>query len=835
MSLSSSDVGQPIIDLKSYLRGIWLRRREVAVITIIVTVLGLAFTLNLTPRYASEARVVVQTVQDPLTTAPISPQVLQALMTTEAELVASERVIRAVRRSLPASAAEEATRLSKGLDVRTVPDSNILLVGYRSSDAERAAVVANTFAEAYLSTRTTELVRKIDAAIEPVSQRVESLRIRIAEIDRRLANKGGGGGGTGGDLAATRARLEAFIPTLQQRIIDLQTARSLVDPGQVVRRASVPGGPASPNVPVNLALSLVAGLVLGSLVALFQDATDSRFRSRDELERRTGAPVLAVVPHVDSWGSDEGRDLIGETGSRDPAVEAYGTLATNVRYGATDRPLKLITVTSSLPGEGKTVTAANLSIALAQAGHSVLVVSADLRRPRIQELFGADGGKGLTNLVEDPMSFPEVTVSDPGLPTLSLLPTGPLPTNPVAFLTRLRTVGLFERLRAQYDVVVVDSPPILPVADATILASMSDGVIFVHSPDRSSRQAVEETRDRLRVAGVNIVGVVYNDVDVRGRGRSYGAYTGTYSYQPGQPSKPSQAPRRSPLNRVAKGINRRIRGLRWSLRQRLTERPRLALRLGRKRYPESVVSGQTELLIDGFTRSAVTFAVIAFQVAQKRPVRVAHTLHSAGHILAAVRLGIPSLVTVRDPDDAVLSAMIREPHLTAKQAYVAYARFHERIWPARSGFVAARFEEATKDFGAVIERINARFGTSFEPFRHTRKNLAECFRIIDDRTRWPPWSEALGQLENGIIGIKEYRRIVEATPDYGAGTVPQMRVQRPSEQRDRVKSALRPLLQDEGVQKVRARARRAYEALLADEPYAGASGLSELSQAGRSE
>jgi hypothetical protein len=232
------------------------------------------------------------------------------------------------------------------------------------------------------------------------------------------------------------------------------------------------------------------------------------------------------------------------------------------------------------------------------------------------------------------------------------------------------------------------------------------------------------------------------------------------------------------------------------------------------RYPDAVIGDGAELLIDGFTRSAVTFAVIAFQAAQRRPVRVAHTLHAAGHVIEAVRRRVPSLVTIRDPDDAALSAVIREPYVDLRAALGAYARFYETIRPYRGGFVLARFEDVTTDLGSVTRHVNERFGTRFDEFQHTSEHVAECFAIIDDRARWPPWAKALGDLECGIIGIDDYRRIVAASAGGARREVPEARVPRPSTERRAMKDALRAELNDRGVGPARARARRAFEAAI---------------------
>lgn len=267
----------------------------------------------------------------------------------------------------------------------------------------------------------------------------------------------------------------------------------------------------------------------------------------------------------------------------------------------------------------------------------------------------------------------------------------------------------------------------------------------------------------------------------------------------------------------SQALRMRIRAARWVLRSRLAERPGPYLPLARLKHRDAVVSEETELVIDGFTRSAVTFATIAFQMAQERPVRVAHTLHSAGHLIAAARRRLPTLVTIREPDETVLSAVVREPYVSLDQALTAYTRFHMRIGPYRSRFVIGTFDEITADFGLVIRHVNERFGTRFGEFEHTRSHVEECYGIIEDRARRPPWSRALGELECGIIGIDEYRRAAASFRQRGALPsleVPERRVQRPSEARAALKQALRAELESPRLRDARSRARDAYEAII---------------------
>ena len=254
------------------------------------------------------------------------------------------------------------------------------------------------------------------------------------------------------------------------------------------------------------------------------------------------------------------------------------------------------------------------------------------------------------------------------------------------------------------------------------------------------------------------------------------------------------------------------RHLRWGIRSRFALYPSLYLSLARMKYGEAVLAPDTKLLIDGFTRSGVTFAVVAFNVAQRTPVPVAHTLHAPAHVIAAVRQGVPSLVVVREPEAAVLSAVIREPNVTIEQALRSWIRFHNAIRPYREGFVVGLFDRVVDDYGSVIDEVNGRFGSAFDRFEHTPENVALCFSIIEDRSRHPAWSEALGRFESGRMGLAEYAAARDRYAGRGeVAQVPETRVPRPSAQRDAMKRSLADRLAEPSLRGLRSEARRVFE------------------------
>lgn len=265
-------------------------------------------------------------------------------------------------------------------------------------------------------------------------------------------------------------------------------------------------------------------------------------------------------------------------------------------------------------------------------------------------------------------------------------------------------------------------------------------------------------------------------------------------------------------------------GVRHDVRRLASVHPGVYLPVARRKYPDAVVGDNTELVIDGFTRSAVTFAVVAFQLAQNDHVRVAHHLHAAAHLMAAARRGIPALVPVRPPEDAILSALIREPLVTPRRFLASYVDFYERIRPLGPRLLVATFDEVTGDFGAVIDRVNQRYGTRFARFAHDEEHVARCFELIDERARRPSWEPLLGRFLAGSMSADEYRAATAPLREREAARlrpVPQSRVQRPSEERRGRKDELRVAYLEPGLASLRARAQIAYEAVVGMGPERG--------------
>jgi non-specific protein-tyrosine kinase len=213
-------------------------------------------------------------------------------------------------------------------------------------------------------------------------------------------------------------------------------------------------------------------------------------------------------------------NLIALRDPRSPAAEAYRTLRTNIQFSSLDHPLRTLMVTSTGPDEGKSTTLANLAVTMAQAEQRVVLVDCDLRRPTLHTLFGLSNDAGLTSLILA-QDAPELPLQPTGVPGLSLLASGPLPPRPADILGSRRMDAIIARLRDAADMVLFDTPPVVAVTDAAVLAPRVDGVLLVFQANKTSRDRARQARQTLEKVKAHIVGVVLNNAPA---GQGYGYY-----------------------------------------------------------------------------------------------------------------------------------------------------------------------------------------------------------------------------------------------------------------------------------------------------------------------
>ena len=369
-----------------------------------------------------------------------------------------------------------------------------------------------------LKLRNTQQLRTIPAAESEEVQLTQKL-VSLKEIASQIREE------------YQKARVAEAIQVGEVEIVDL--AERPVVP---LTRARIP----------KLLFALLFGTILGTFVAFIIEHFNTSIARREDLESVLGLFGLAVVPRIGGrraripkrlrlWEAVGGRTngngklrngLVTLDEKQSPAAEAYRTLRTNLMFSSSLRRLRTLAVTSAAPGEGKTTTAGNLAVSLAQKGERVLLMDCDLRRPRIHELFGMSREPGLSSLLVESESIEE-TIRHSAIPGLDILTSGPIPFNPAELLASDHMRKLMEQLVESYDVVIIDAAPVLVAADASILARNTDGVLLVVSVGTTDRDAARAAVDQLRSVGANTIGAVLNDMNAKLP--KHGMYAYTYS------------------------------------------------------------------------------------------------------------------------------------------------------------------------------------------------------------------------------------------------------------------------------------------------------------------
>ncbi|HXE79334.1 MAG TPA: polysaccharide biosynthesis tyrosine autokinase [Vicinamibacterales bacterium] len=317
------------------------------------------------------------------------------------------------------------------------------------------------------------------------------------------------------DAESNRQIYEALLQRTKETGISSELRTSNI---RVIDPAEVPGAPVLPRRNRDLMMAAVSGAILAlGLVFLFE-YLDNRIKSPQELRRHLGLPFLGMVPKIDTSGP-----MLLHEGAPAAFAEAIRSLRTNVLFSSAEEGTRTIVVTSAGPGEGKSLVSGNLAVSLAQAGQRVLHIDADMRRPRVHEIFETTQEPGLSNLLVGDCK-PSEAVRKTSVQNLWILPAGMIPPNPAELLGSKRCQEYFGRLGEHFDWIVIDSPPIMAVADAAILANSATGVVFVVGSDQTSRHSAKAAVEQLESVGAHIIGAVLNRADVHRNPYYYSAY-----------------------------------------------------------------------------------------------------------------------------------------------------------------------------------------------------------------------------------------------------------------------------------------------------------------------
>jgi succinoglycan biosynthesis transport protein ExoP len=512
------------LDLRAYFRPVWHRKWLVLLILVVAAAGTYAISSRQAKSYVTSSEIFVS-VSDP--TAAVNGAVPDTSPSTTdlaniAQLITTQATVSDVRSLVGPKVAASGS-------VTAVPSSSssFVTVTATSSNPRTAASLANAYVDAFISARRQSVVTAAQSSLT------------AARASRKTLAKSS-------KTAAASAAVSSEQSILEQQIVSSRAALADPSPGaQQVQMALPPGAPVSPNPKRDAVFGGVVGLVLAIIAAFSLELVDRRLSSVDGVETIFGNRVLAVLPHV----RDPTPMLSGERPVVPAAfLEQLRSLTVILKLAASSKAPKTLMVTSTLPREGKSTVTRDLAIIYAEAGNRVLVIDCDLRRPSVERLFGIEPRPGLVHALRDGRPLAELTTlgasvasrdaadgtsagsgeAGTGLRgTVDVLTHGEIMDSPLALMSSERMTALLREASESYDMVLVDTPPVLVVADAVPLLSMVDGVLVVARLGQTTRAAARHFTELIeRVGDVNFFGVIANDrrVDVADGYGSYGHY-----------------------------------------------------------------------------------------------------------------------------------------------------------------------------------------------------------------------------------------------------------------------------------------------------------------------
>ena len=520
------------LDIRQYLTLLRKRFWLLAIVAVVCVAAAGAYSLSQSKIYQTSARVVLSAQQDAVTTSGVlsDPNAFEAQVGTQVQIVKSPAVKLAADNILGDKASQVISVSAAG-----VTNTRLLEISVQSKSPSIAADAANAYTKAYLDNRTDAAVNSVLSIGNSVQAKQQQLQQQIDELNEQP------GGLTDSTVQARVAALQAQVDQLQNQYTTVQAQATVRSSGaDLLANANVPVEPVSPKPIRNMAVALVLGLLLGVGLILLLERLDDRIRTEEDIERfAPGLAQLGSIPRVTDWKDEAEAKAVTLLEPQSPAAEAYRRLRTSIEFVGLDHPMHVIEVTSATAGEGKSTTVANLATALAWSGKRVIIVAADLRRPRVHDFFGISNAEGFTSILlsgADVTSILQKADIREGNGTVHVLPTGPLPPNPAELLGGQSVRGLFQLLRQHADYVLIDSPPILPVADPLVLSSYADGIIIVAGADKLRRKQFDRAMTLISQAKAPVVGLVLNGVSAHASYYRYDQY-----YNVSKPSKEAPA------------------------------------------------------------------------------------------------------------------------------------------------------------------------------------------------------------------------------------------------------------------------------------------------------
>ncbi|MBU4556124.1 MAG: polysaccharide biosynthesis tyrosine autokinase [Actinobacteria bacterium] len=514
------------MELRDYLNVISARRWVIIQAVVIVTLTALVVSILQPKTYEGTALVLISEKGSSASVfGDLLPQLStqpERAMQTQVQLMQIRPIAEATIKELNLQTTPDA--FLDSVKVGAIGQTNLVKITVTNANPEQAARIANTVAEEYVdSARSAQRASLAEAAVE-VQKRLDEAEADILDLGDRVSKSG-----KSDQLSAELQIATGTYTTLAEKLEQLRINERLESgPGRVVSAAAVSENAVSPKPLRNVGLGLVVGFLFGLGMAFLYEYLDNTIKSSDEAERIFGAPVLGTIP-LDVMAKGQKRRLTIVEAPGSATAESYRVLRNSLDFINFQHDMKTILVTSAAPGEGKSTVASNLAAALAQTGKKVVLVSVDFRRPTTEQFFGVNNIIGLSDVLIGTHTL-KAALQQPGSEQLLVMTAGKMPPNPSELLGSTKMQEVVKLLEEWSDWVIIDTPPLLAVADAAAVARWSDGVLMVTQAAESTREAGKRALELLGKVGAKITGVVVWGLDESKSGSGGYGYSSGYYY-----------------------------------------------------------------------------------------------------------------------------------------------------------------------------------------------------------------------------------------------------------------------------------------------------------------
>jgi non-specific protein-tyrosine kinase len=484
-----------------------------------------------TPIYEASTSLLIDQAPSTQTSEYTSLLMDERLARTYAELITDRLILEETARRLVDGV--DIGLLDKSITVELVRETQLIGVSVEYPSAVMAAQITNTLVEVFIEQNSefqasrfessklnlSDQLVKLDKQIEEKEAAIEALgTARTAEEKEELAR-------LESLLSQDRSSYTALLQSYEElRLAEAQSASNVVQ----LAPATIPTSPIRPRILMNTLLAGVVGAMLALGVIFLIEYLDDTVKSTEEASQATGLPIIGFMAQVKDQG--EGIPYVSQE-PRAPFAEAFRALRSNIQFAGVDRGIRTLLVTSVGPEEGKTTVAANLAVVMAQGGKSVVLLDADLRKPRIHRMMGIPNRLGLSDIFVRPSAELVGMIRKWDRENLYIVPSGKLPPNPAELLASERMSQILDNFKGNYDFVIVDSPPVGVVTDPVVLSARMDATLLVIEPKKTKLAGAVQAVEQLNRAGANLIGLVFNNVPLKRTGYYTGYYSGYYYYQ----------------------------------------------------------------------------------------------------------------------------------------------------------------------------------------------------------------------------------------------------------------------------------------------------------------